>query len=89
MDRLKHTPYLKCMSEKTTHLDARGLLCPLPVLKARKRLQSITLGETLTMIADDPAAIIDVPHFCMESGHELVSSETSDTDQIYVIRKTV
>lgn len=76
------------MSDKTTHLDARGLLCPLPVLKARKRLQSIAIGETLTMIADDPAAIIDVPHFCMESGHELVSGETSGTDQIYVIRKS-
>lgn len=76
------------MSDETTHLDARSLLCPLPVLKARKRLQSIAVGETLTMIADDPAAIIDVPHFCMESGHELVSSDTTGLDQTYVIRKT-
>jgi tRNA 2-thiouridine synthesizing protein A len=76
------------MDTKTTHLDARGLLCPLPVLKAHKRLQSITVGDTLTMIADDPAAVIDVPHYCAESGNELVSSDQNGDDQIYVIRKT-
>lgn len=76
------------MDTKTTHLDARGLLCPLPVLKARKRLKSITVGDTLTMIADDPAAVIDVPHYCAESGNELVSSDQNGDDQIYVIRKT-
>jgi tRNA 2-thiouridine synthesizing protein A len=76
------------MSNEKTHLDARGLLCPLPVLKARKRLQSINVGETLTMLADDPAAIIDVPHYCAESGHQLVSSESDGSDQTYVIRKT-
>jgi|TARA_B110000908_G_scaffold171732_1_gene235592 tRNA 2-thiouridine synthesizing protein A len=76
------------MDNKITHLDARGLLCPLPVLKARKRLQSIAVGETLTMIADDPAAIIDIPHYCAESGNELVSSNQDGDDQIYVIRKS-
>jgi tRNA 2-thiouridine synthesizing protein A len=89
VDRLKHPPYLLDLDIKNTHLDARGLLCPLPVLKARKRLQSIAVGETLTMVADDPAAIIDVPHFCAEAGHELVSSETDGADQTYVIRKSV
>ena len=88
VDRLKHTPYLLRMTNKTTHLDARGLLCPLPVLKARKRLQAIAVGETLTMIADDPAAVIDVPHYCAESGHELVSSDQNGNDQTYVIRKS-
>ena len=88
VDRLKHTPYLQVMDSETTHLDARGLLCPLPVLKARKRLQSLEIGATLTMIADDPAAIIDVPHFCAESGHELVSSQADGSDQTYVIRKS-
>jgi len=46
------------------------------------------VGETLTMVADDPAAVIDVPHFCMEAGHELVSSEAYGNDQTYVIRKS-
>ena len=75
------------MSNENTYLDARGLLCPLPVLKARKRLQALAIGQELTVLADDPAAIIDVPHFCVESGHELVSAQTSGNDQTYVIRK--
>lgn len=55
-------------------LDARGLRCPLPVLKARKRLEQIAPGGVLEVLADDPAAWIDVPHFCAEAGHELVDS---------------
>ena len=68
-------------------LDATGLLCPLPVLKARKRLQKLKAGETLKVQADDPAAIVDVPHFCAEAGHTLVSSELNGSIQTYVIRK--
>jgi tRNA 2-thiouridine synthesizing protein A len=41
------------------------------------------------MVADDPAAIIDVPHFCAESGHVLISSETQGAEQTYVICKAV
>lgn len=69
-------------------LDATGLLCPLPVLKARKRLLALQPGDLLRVEADDPAAIIDVPHFCAESGHELVSTDLDATPQIYLIRKT-
>ncbi len=68
-------------------LDAKGLLCPLPVLKARKRLQALTSGQVLRMEADDPAAIIDVPHFCGEAGHELVEMTDGADGQIYLIRK--
>ena len=68
-------------------LDAVGLLCPLPVLKARKRLQALTAGQVLTVLADDPAAIVDVPHFCAEAGHTLVSSDLDGAVQTYVIRK--
>ncbi len=68
-------------------LDALGLLCPLPVLKARKRLKSLNSGEELTLLADDPAAVIDVPHFCAEAGHVLVSSDLDGPVQTYVIRK--
>lgn len=56
-------------------LDARGLLCPLPVLKAAKRLRSLAPGAVLEMLSDDPAAVIDVPHFCAEAGHELIAQE--------------
>ena len=69
------------------YLDAVGLLCPLPVLKARKRLQALAPGDEITVNADDPAAIVDIPHFCTEAGHTLVSSELDGPVQVYVIRK--
>jgi tRNA 2-thiouridine synthesizing protein A len=69
------------------HLDATGLLCPLPVLKARKRLMGLATGSELHVLTDDPAAIIDMPHFCNESGHTLVSSEERDNAMLWVIRK--
>lgn len=68
-------------------LDAQGLLCPLPVLKARKRLAGMAPGQVLRMLATDPAAVIDVPHFCAEAGHDLLGSEDQDGVQIYLIRK--
>lgn len=68
-------------------LDATGLLCPLPVLKARKRLAALAPGERLRMRADDPAAVIDVPHFCTQAGHTLVESSEDGDVQIYIIEK--
>lgn len=68
-------------------LDTTGLLCPLPILKAAKRLRSMPEGAVLRMVADDPAAVIDVPHFCTEQSYELVSSDDADGVQTYVIRK--
>ena len=68
-------------------LDATGLLCPLPVLKARKRLKALQSGEVLKMLADDPAAVIDVPHFCNEQGHTLLEQATEGSSQIYFVRK--
>ncbi len=68
-------------------LDARGLLCPLPVLKARKRLQGMTRGQVLRMLATDPAAVIDVPHFCNEAGHALAGTADEGEAQVYLIRK--
>lgn len=59
-------------------VDARGLLCPLPVLKARKALMRMSAGEELTVIADDPAAAIDMPHFCAEQGHEFLGAESGE-----------
>ena len=70
-------------------LDARGLLCPLPVLKIRKRLRAMGEGDELAVIADDPAAIVDIPHFCNEAGHVLVSMEDAGPSQTYIIRKSL
>lgn len=87
MDRLKHRRYATPMTQNET-LDACGLLCPLPVLKLRKRLKSLNNGDVIALRADDPAAVVDVPHFCMESGHELVSTQDSGSVRTYLIRKT-
>lgn len=68
-------------------LDARGLLCPLPVLKARKRLMGMAKGQVLRLLATDPAAVVDVPHFCAEAGHDLLGSAAADEATAYLIRR--
>ncbi len=75
------------MSDEIDVLDALGLMCPLPVLKARKRLKSLPTGGVLRVLADDPAAVVDVPHFCTEAGHNLISQGEENGHQFYVIRK--
>ena len=60
------------------HLDARDLLCPLPVLKARKVLASLSPGESLEVLATDPAAPADFAAFCEAAGHALVETRTGD-----------
>ena len=64
-------------------VDARGLLCPLPVLRLRKRMQALAPGEVVRLLADDPAAHVDVPHFCAEAGHALLAVE----DAAFTLRK--
>ena len=71
----------------THEIDAIGLLCPLPVLKLRKRLKPLREGERIRLLADDPAAIVDVPHFCIESGHVLVESTESHGTLTFLIEK--
>jgi tRNA 2-thiouridine synthesizing protein A len=68
-------------------IDALGLLCPLPVLKAAKRLRAMRPGEVLRLHADDPAAVVDVPHFCREGGHDLVAATEDGAATFYFIRK--
>ncbi|RVV99495.1 preprotein translocase subunit TatB [Mesobaculum littorinae] len=68
-------------------LDATGLLCPLPVLRARKRLLALSPGTVLRLTTDDPAAVIDVPHFCREAGHVLLATEDVDAAHRFVIRR--
>ena len=76
------------MTGEKVELDVRGLLCPLPVLKAAKRLKSLATGDLLTVRASDPAAVIDFPHYCNETGNELVSQEKAGDELVFVIRKT-
>jgi len=64
-------------------IDATGLLCPLPVLKVRKRLNAMAAGQVLLLRADDPMARIDIPHFCAEQGHDLIDANPP----VFVLRK--
>ncbi|MHA6324184.1 sulfurtransferase TusA family protein [Roseivivax sp. CAU 1753] len=76
------------ISTGMTHdLDARGLLCPLPVLKTRKRLSALSAGERIAVITDDPAAVVDMPHYCQQSGHRLVESRADGDAMVWVIEK--
>jgi tRNA 2-thiouridine synthesizing protein A len=68
-------------------IDARGLLCPLPVLKARKRLLALPPGAVLRLLADDPAAVVDIPHFCAEAGHALVGHAELEGCRAWLIRR--
>ena len=73
-----------------TNLDATGLLCPLPVLKLRKHLKSMKIGDVVAVLADDPAAAIDIPHFCNETGHTLISQKsTGSCTTEYQVRKEI
>jgi tRNA 2-thiouridine synthesizing protein A len=54
-------------------IDATGLHCPLPVLRLQKALREIKSGASVTLLASDLMAAIDVPHFCSESGHKLIA----------------
>ena len=86
MDSRSKSPYFANMSDPVT-IDATGLLCPLPVLKLRKRLKTIENGELVLLLADDPAAVVDVPHFCAESGHILISTTENTNHTGYLIEK--
>ena len=68
-------------------LDVRGLRCPLPVLKANKALRSLAPGETLEVLATDPAAEKDFSAFATETGHTLLVSEMQGEALRFVLRK--
>ncbi|WP_090270809.1 sulfurtransferase TusA family protein [Thalassovita taeanensis] len=67
-------------------IDTIGMLCPLPVLKLRKALLSVQPGTVVQLLADDPVAVIDIPHYCSETGHTFLGMETADAHQIFRIR---
>ena len=76
------------MDDEITLVDASGLKCPLPVLKARKALQSLTDGDKLRVISTDPASPLDFKHFCNSKGHSLISVEEKEESFEFVIVKS-
>lgn len=75
------------MAGAAATVDARGLNCPLPVLKARKAISRIAVGERLLVETTDPLAVIDVPHFCSENGHRLVGQEVDGEVRRFLIER--
>ncbi|NOR20642.1 MAG: SirA family protein [Xanthomonadales bacterium] len=68
-------------------LDAKGLNCPLPILKAKKALKSLAGGNTLEIISTDPGSVADFAAFCRTTGNELVEQNEADGVYTYLIRK--
>lgn len=86
MDRCRAAAYPLAMEISET-IDARDLLCPLPVLRARKRLLALPPGAVVAVLATDAMALIDLPHFCAEAGHDHLSVTEDDGLQRHLIRR--
>lgn len=74
------------MTPKAT-LDAKGLACPLPVVKARLEIEKLDSGDVLAVLATDPGSVADFDNWTKMSGHELLESDENDGVYSYLIRK--
>lgn len=86
LDKHATLTQIRAMS-KQTEIDARGLICPLPVLKLGKVLRGLATGDMVRILADDPVAVVDIPHFCTEAGHVLLSQSDEGSHQVYIIKR--
>jgi tRNA 2-thiouridine synthesizing protein A len=68
-------------------LDARGLNCPLPILRTKKAIADLSSGQVLKVIATDPGAVKDIESYCRQTGNELLESQSSASDFKFMIRK--
>lgn len=71
----------------TKEVDARGLNCPLPILKAKKALSELTSGQLLRVLSTDPGSMRDFQAFAKQTGNELVEQQTTDDEFIHVLRR--
>lgn len=75
------------MSEVDLQLDARGLMCPLPVLRAKKAVSGLLSGQVLELLSSDPGSSRDLDAFCQQTGHQYLSCEARDGAFVIRIRK--
>jgi tRNA 2-thiouridine synthesizing protein A len=68
-------------------LDARGLNCPLPILRAKKALNSMSSGQILHVVATDPGSIKDFEAFARQTGNELIESNEVDGEFLFLVKK--
>ena len=64
----------------TTRLDARGLLCPLPVIRTQDKIRKLEIGDVLEVVATDPGVLHDIPAWCRVHGHRLLVAEQRTDD---------
>ena len=75
------------MSDFDSELDASGLNCPLPILRAKKAIAGLENGQTLKIIATDPGSVKDFEAFCKQTGNELLSSGEEGGKFVFMIKK--
>ena len=75
------------MSEFTKELDTSGLNCPLPIIKAKKEINSMEAGQVLHVISTDPGAVMDFESFASQTGNEIISSDSRDNKFFFMIKK--
>ncbi len=73
--------------EHHDELDAKGLNCPLPILRAKKAVNKLESGQTLKIIATDPGSVKDFESFCNQTGHALLGSEANGGEFTFYIQK--
>lgn len=71
-----------------SQLDARGLLCPEPVMLLHNAVRDLDAGQLLEVLATDPSTQRDIPRFCSFLGHELVEQQSAEGEYRYLIRKS-
>jgi len=75
------------MTNFDQELDARGLNCPLPILRAKKSIQALAAGQVLRIVATDPGSVKDFEAFCKQTGNELLDSSEQGGEYRFHIRK--
>ncbi|MFC1588889.1 sulfurtransferase TusA family protein [Pseudomonadota bacterium] len=76
------------MSDFDSELDASGLNCPLPILRAKKAIAGLENGQTLKIIATDPGSVKDFEAFCKQTGNTLLSSGEEGGKFVFMIKKS-
>ena len=75
------------MIEIDKELDARGLNCPLPILRTKKALTDMTSGQVLKIVATDPGAVKDFQAFAKQTGHVLIQHDEADSVHTFLMRR--
>ena len=75
------------MMEHQREVDARGLNCPLPILRTKKMLNDMKSGEVLQILATDPASVRDFQAFARQTGNELLDQSQDGTEYIHFMRR--